>query len=106
MVVGQDQKSLGALIVPNQEAVQKWAETQNPPLHEIDWNSKTIQDLFRKELNREVQNRPGYRADDRIGPFRLIREQFSMENGMLTQTLKIKRPVVTEHYRDMIDGMF
>jgi long-chain acyl-CoA synthetase len=106
MLVGQDQKSLGALIVPNQEAVQKWAETQNPPLHEIDWNSKTIQDLFRKELNREVQNRPGYRADDRIGPFRLIREQFSMENGMLTQTLKIKRPVVTEHYRDMIDGMF
>jgi long-chain acyl-CoA synthetase len=53
-----------------------------------------------------VQNRPGYRADDRIGPFRLIQEQFSMENGMLTQTLKIKRPVVTEHYRDMIDGMF
>ncbi|MEG4532521.1 long-chain fatty acid--CoA ligase [Microcoleus sp. D2_18a_D3] len=106
MLVGQDQKSLGALIVPNAEAVQKWAETQNPPLHEIDWNSKTIQDLFRKELNREVQNRPGYRADDRIGPFRLIQEPFSIENGMLTQTLKIKRPVVTQHYRDMIDGMF
>ncbi|TAG66452.1 MAG: long-chain fatty acid--CoA ligase, partial [Oscillatoriales cyanobacterium] len=106
MVVGQDQKSIGALIVPNSEAVQKWAETQNPPIHEIDWNSKKIQDLFRQELNREVQNRPGYRADDRIGPFRLIQEPFSMENGMLTQTLKIKRPVVTEHYRDMIDGMF
>ncbi|MEG4068646.1 long-chain fatty acid--CoA ligase [Microcoleus sp. Pol11C2] len=106
MLVGQDQRSVGALIVPNQEAVQKWAETQNPPLHEIDWNSKTIQDLFRKELNREVQNRPGYRADDRIGPFRLIQEPFSIENGMLTQTLKIKRPVVTQHYRDMIDGMF
>ncbi|MEG4396985.1 long-chain fatty acid--CoA ligase [Microcoleus sp. BROC3] len=106
MLVGQDQKSVGALIVPNQEAVQKWAETQTPPLHEIDWNSKTIQDLFRKELNREVQNRPGYRADDRIGPFRLIQEPFSIENGMLTQTLKIKRPVVTQHYRDMIDGMF
>ena len=106
MLVGQDQKSVGALIVPNTEAVQKWAETQNPPIHEIDWNSKTIQDLFRKELNREVQNRPGYRADDRIGSFRLILEPFSMENGMLTQTLKIKRPVVTEHYRDMIDGMF
>ncbi|MEO6862481.1 MAG: long-chain fatty acid--CoA ligase, partial [Microcoleus sp.] len=106
IVVGQDQKSIGALIVPNPEAVQKWAETQNPPIHEIDWNSKIIQDLFRQELNREVQNRPGYRADDRIGPFRLIQEPFSMENGMLTQTLKIKRPVVTEHYRDMIDGMF
>ncbi|MBE9094770.1 long-chain fatty acid--CoA ligase [Tychonema sp. LEGE 07203] len=106
IVVGQDQKSIGALIVPNPEAVLKWGETQNPPIQEIDWNSKTIQDLFRQELNREVKNRPGYRADDRIGPFRLIQEPFSMENGMLTQTLKIKRPVVTEHYRDMIDGMF
>lgn len=106
MVVGQDRKSVGALIVPNTEAVEKWAETQNPPIHEIDWNSKTIQDLFKKELSREVQNRPGYRADDRIGPFQLILEPFSMDNGMLTQTLKIKRPVVTEHYRDMIDGMF
>ncbi|MGB3265924.1 MAG: long-chain fatty acid--CoA ligase [Microcoleus sp.] len=106
IVVGQDQKSIGALIVPNPEALLKWGETQNPPIQEIDWNSKQIQDLFRQELNREVKNRPGYRADDRIGPFRLIQEPFSMENGMLTQTLKIKRPVVTEHYRDMIDGMF
>ncbi|MBE9163378.1 MULTISPECIES: long-chain fatty acid--CoA ligase [Microcoleaceae] len=106
IVVGQDQKSIGALIVPNSEAVLKWGETQSPPIQEIDWNSKIIQDLFRQELNREVKNRPGYRADDRIGPFRLIQEPFSMENGMLTQTLKIKRPVVTEHYRDMIDGMF
>jgi long-chain acyl-CoA synthetase len=53
-----------------------------------------------------VKDRPGYRPDDRIGPFRLILEPFSIENGMLTQTLKIRRPVVQERYRDMIDGMF
>lgn len=106
MLVGQDQKSLGALIVANHEAVQKWGASQNPPIQEIDSHSKAIQDLFRKELNREVQNRPGYRPDDRIGPFRLILEPFSIENGMLTQTLKIKRPVVMERYRDMINEMF
>jgi long-chain acyl-CoA synthetase len=33
-------------------------------------------------------------------------EPFSIENGMMTQTLKIKRPVVTERYRDIINGMF
>ncbi|MBD2180956.1 AMP-binding protein [Planktothrix sp. FACHB-1355] len=120
MLVGQDKRSLGALIVPNTEALQKWASSQNLRLHlpeetvsleassnqEIDLDSKIVQDLFRQELNREVQNRPGYRPDDRIGPFRLILEPFSIENGMMTQTLKIRRPVVMERYSDSIDAMY
>ncbi|WYL92509.1 MAG: AMP-binding protein [Gloeotrichia echinulata IR180] len=118
MLVGQDQRSIGALIVPNIEALEKWAETQNLnlsihnnnvtalPSQKTDLESKIIQDLFRKELNREVQNRPGYRADDRIGPFKLILEPFSIENGLMTQTLKVRRHIVAERYRDIIDGMF
>jgi long-chain acyl-CoA synthetase len=35
-----------------------------------------------------------------------LSEPFTIDNGMLTQTLKIKRPVVTERYRDMINEMF
>jgi long-chain acyl-CoA synthetase len=118
MLVGQDQRSLGALIVPNIEALEKWAFNQNLEMciendnvpqttsQKIHLGSKIIQDLFRQELNREVQNRPGYRPDDRIGSFKLILEPFSIENGMMTQTLKIRRHVITERYRDIIDGMF
>ncbi|HIK12465.1 MAG TPA: AMP-binding protein [Oscillatoriaceae cyanobacterium M33_DOE_052] len=114
MLVGQDQKFLGALIVPNLEALQKFLDDQGASVQisaatkgqSIDLESKMVQDLFRQELNREVKNRPGYRADDRIGVFRLLTEPFSMENGMLTQTLKIKRPVVTERYQDLIEAMF
>ncbi len=119
MLVGQDEKVIGALIVPNLEALQQWAATQGsfvqPPdqskptpvgLQEIGLEDKTVQDLFRQELNREVKNRPGYRADDRVGPFRLLTEPFSIENGLLTQTLKIRRAVVTDRYRGMIDEMF
>jgi long-chain acyl-CoA synthetase len=124
MLVGQDERSIGALIVPNLDALQQWAASQNLSLrlpesvanpsetpHDefrtvIDLQSKEIQSLFRSELNREVKNRPGYRPDDRIGVFELILEPFSQENGMMTQTLKIKRPVVTERYRDIINGMF
>ncbi|MEH1998632.1 MAG: long-chain fatty acid--CoA ligase [Nostoc sp.] len=118
MLVGQDQRSLGALIVPNLEAIEKWAASQNltldtpndqvisSPSQKIDLESRMIQDLFRQELNREVQNRPGFRPDDRIGTFKLILEQFSIENGLMTQTLKVRRHVVTERYRDIIDGMF
>ncbi|MFN6472694.1 MAG: AMP-dependent synthetase/ligase [Nostoc sp. SerVER01] len=118
MLLGQDQRSLGALIVPNLEALEKWAATQNLTLdiqsdaptssssQKIDLESKMIQDLFRQELNREVQNRPGYRPDDRIGPFKFILEPFSIENGLMTQTLKVRRHIVVERYRDIIDGMF
>jgi len=124
MLVGQDQRSLGALIVPNLEALQQWVASQHldlrlpdsvanrsdaPPEEfrtAIDLHSKEVQSLFRNELNREVKNRPGYRPDDRIGPFELILEPFSLENGMMTQTLKIRRPVVMERYRDIINGMF
>lgn len=118
MLVGQDQKVIGALIVPNIETLQQWATNQSlyvelpdqaaaPTGSElIGLEDKRVQDLFRQELNREVKNRPGYRPDDRIGPFRLLSEPFSIDNGALTQTLKIRRAVVTDRYRGMINEMF
>jgi long-chain acyl-CoA synthetase len=107
-LVGQDQKVLGALIVPNAEALEKWAieqgitETHSSPL----MTHPSVQDLFRQEVNRLVKDRPGYRPDDRIGPIRLIAEPFTIENGLLTQTLKIRRNVVMERYQGIIDEMF
>lgn len=110
MLLGQDQKVLGALVVPNLEALEGWASSNGVTLRRadqsLDLEQKPIQTLFRQELNREVSNRPGYRPDDRIGPFRLLSEPFSMENGLLTQTLKVRRNVVSDRYRSMIDGMF
>jgi long-chain acyl-CoA synthetase len=125
VLVGQDQKALGALIVPNSEALQQWAISQNlipaPTAQATNpasssepnildnpqiINNTQVIDLFRDELNREVKNRPGYRIDDRIAAIKLIPEPFSIENGLLTQTLKIRRPVVMERYHGMIDEMF
>ncbi len=107
VLVGQDQKSLGALIVPNSEALQVWLNSQNLPLESAtDVNNTQVLDLLRDELSREVKNRPGYRADDKIAVIKLIAEPFSIENGLLTQTMKIRRPVVMERYHGMIDEMF
>jgi long-chain acyl-CoA synthetase len=103
MLVGQDQKSLGALIVPNMEALAQWAERKGVP---YDLNSPPVQDLFKAELKREVANRPGYRPDDRIGPFALIEEPFSIENGLLTQKLSLKRHVVSDRYGTIIASLF
>ena len=123
MLVGQDQRNLGALIVPNLEALQQWAIANNNTLAlsgdqladipkapesatAIKIEGDEVIGLFRQELAREVKNRAGYRPDDRIGVFRFVLEPFSVENGLLTQTLKVRRPVVADRYRDMIDGMF
>jgi long-chain acyl-CoA synthetase len=124
VLVGQDAKYLGALIVPNVEALGVWATSQNlrlnlashpaiestlptnPNLPAIDLDSSQINDLFRAELNREVKNRPGYRPDDRIAVFRSILEPFSIDNGILTQTLKIRRNVVMDRYQHTIDEMY
>ncbi|MEM8638472.1 MAG: AMP-binding protein [Cyanobacteria bacterium P01_G01_bin.54] len=114
MVVGQDQKQLGALIVPNLEALQQWLDRQqvNLTLPELgssdhqDLDHPTLQALFAAELRERIKDRPGYRRDDQIGVFRLILDPFTIENGMLTQTLKVRRPVVSDRYHAMIDGMF
>ena len=100
MLVGQDQKVLGALVVPNLEALEQWKGGT------VDLKETAVQDLFRQELARLIKERPGYRPDDRIGNFRLLAEPFSIENGLLTQTLKIRRNVVMERYQGMIDEMF
>ncbi|MBE9044102.1 AMP-binding protein [Pleurocapsales cyanobacterium LEGE 10410] len=117
MLVGQDQRALGALIVPNLETLQQWITEQKLDLKLPSSNSaesiahsglndRAIADLYRNELNREVQNRPGYRADDRISTFRFVTEPFSQENGTMTQTFKIKRPVIRDKYQHLIDEMF
>jgi long-chain acyl-CoA synthetase len=111
MLVGQDQKQLGALIVPNFEAILIDAEAagiavkpdQTPP---IALDTPELIKLLRRELDREVRDRPGFRTDDRIGPIRVIAENFSIDNGQMTQTLKIKRPVVTDRYHELIEAMF
>jgi long-chain acyl-CoA synthetase len=100
MLVGQDQKVLGALIVPNLEALE--THLGSTP----DLTSKAVQELFQQEITQRIKSRPGYRSDDRIGSFRLLDEPFSVENGLVTQTLKVKRNVVTDRYATTIAEMF
>ena len=104
MLVGQDQKSIGALIVPNKEALEQWANGKGIDISDL--NSKPIQDLFKKELKREIANRPGYRPDEQIKTFALLDDPFTIENGLLTQTLKVKRNKVRDRYQETIDRLY
>lgn len=109
VLVGQDQKQLGVLIVPNLSALE--ATGLIPPDSNLvsvlpELNQPKIRNLYREELTREVQNRPGYSINDRIGVFEFLPEPFTIENGFLTQTFKIRRNIVFERYQDIIVKMF
>lgn len=108
VIVGQDQKQLGALIYPALEALQSWATGQGIPFAsdaEL-LGSPAVRDLFKAELRQRIRQRPGYRADDQVGEFRFLPEPLSIDNGLMTQTLKIRRLQVTERYQDWVQEMF
>jgi long-chain acyl-CoA synthetase len=105
VVVGQDQKRLGALIYPNLEAIAAWARSLDIPEDNLLHHAK-VRDLLAEELKQRVQQRPGYRSDDTIADFRLVPEPFTPENGLMTQTLKIKRNQVTENYAHLVADMY
>jgi long-chain acyl-CoA synthetase len=110
VLVGQDQKQLGALLVPNLAALE--AAGLIPPESELGavlltlQSDRKIQTLYRDEIAREIKNRPGYSVNDRIGVFEFLPEPMAIANGLMTQTFKIRRNVVTERYQDIIDRMF
>jgi long-chain acyl-CoA synthetase len=109
MLVGQDQKQLGLLIVPNLSALE--AANLIPADAELAdilplLNEPKIRNLYRDELNREIQNRPGYSINDRIGVFAFLPDPFTIDNGCLTQTFKIRRNIICDRYQDTIVKMF
>ena len=61
--------------------------------------------LLMRECNRLLQQRNGARADERLAGVVLV-EPFSIENGLLTQTLKQRRDRITARDQPLIDGLY
>jgi len=104
MLTGQDQKALGAVVVPETEALELLASETGMDISDL--NNKQVIDFYQKEINRFIKNRSNYRSYEILSTIRLISEQFSTDNGLLTQTLKIKRLSVVERYSELISDMF
>ena len=108
MVVGQDQKFLGALIVPNVDALEKYA-TQN----EIAWvaredllaNSQILEHIS-DEINSRVNGKRGFRLFERVFRFKLIQKHFEVGQELTIGTQKLKRDVVSQMYRKEITELF
>lgn len=105
MVVGENQKFAAALIVPNFENLKTWCEENHISFTtntEMVQNKKVI-DRYRKE----VDNYNKFFGDyEKIKRFELLDHEWTIEDGEVTPSLKIRRKAIAEHYQDLIDGMF
>ena len=108
MLVGQDERQLGALVVPRADAIKAWASSQGcDPGDDLGGHSgdQRLLKLLRGELNRLLADRAGSRADERLAGVALV-APFSIENGLLTQTLKQRRDRITERDRSSIESLY
>ena len=89
-----------ALIVPDRAAVEKWAQEQgiDGALDAVLTHAKT-QELFTGQIERYSQD---FKKYEQPRNFRLIAEEFTVDNGMLTPKMSLKRQVVQDRYADEI----
>ena len=105
MVVGSERKYVGSLIVPSIPNVKEWArqngiaETDNDALLR---NPKVI-DLF-KDLVESFNKY--FNHVEQVKKFELLPSEWSVDGGELTPTLKLKRRVIMEKYKDAIDRIY
>lgn len=104
-IIADQRKYVSALIVPEYTQVEAYAQSKG-----IQYTDRKdllekpeIQELFRMRIDTLQQEFAHY---EQIKKFTLLPEPFSMEKGELTNTLKIKRPVLMKNYAEQIEKMY
>lgn len=103
MIVGQDQKHLGALIVPALDGFRA-AGLIAANLLELAASPKA-RALMESEIRRLISLEQGFKSFERIADFRFVTKPFEVGQEM-TATFKLKRHIVTKQYASLIEEMF
>ena len=105
MVVGSGRKMPTALIQPNVEFVLKWLDDKGincDSLNNAVKETKLIQ-VFQSEI--DVHNQY-FGSWEQIKKFKLTPNEWTIVDGHLTPTMKLKRKVIAEKYSDLIESMY
>ena len=105
MVVGENQKFAGAIIYPNFEHIQDWCKEKGEkcPSKEEIIEREDIKKVIKEHIN---QFNKQFGSHEQIKVFRLIADEWTVESGLVTAKMSIRRPKVIEAYKDLIEEMF
>ncbi len=104
-VIGDQRKFVSALVVPNYHLLENYAKSNNIPFK--DRSELANNGYIHKFIESHIESHQKELASfEKIKRFTLLTEPFSMESGELTDTLKLRRRVVAEHYAAQIDAMY
>lgn len=104
-VHGDRKPFLTALLVPNLERIIEYAREKQIDYYDMD--DLVIHEPVRKLFEQRVADINGKLARyEGIKKFVILPRDFSIEGGELTPTLKLRRKVIYEKYKDKIEGMY
>jgi len=106
MVVGDDQKFVSAVVVPNFDGVRKWADGEGIDLPD-DPGAVCRDDRVYERIQREVDSvNENFESYEQIKQFRLVATEFTEDNDLLTPTMKKKRRNILDRFADTIGDMY
>jgi long-chain acyl-CoA synthetase len=105
MVVGDGKKFVSALIVPSFPHLKSWMEKNGITFtsNEEAVNNTRIIEKFKEAVDEKNTN---FGHTEQIKKFRLVPEEWTIQGGQLTPTMKLKRKVISERYKDLIDAIY
>lgn len=105
MVVGSGRRMPTAVIQPNVDHVIEWLKEKGIECNSL---SKAIQEtILKDEILKDVENHnQNFGSWEQIKKIELTPDVWSIDDGHLTPTMKLKRKVVTEKYKDLIEKMY
>lgn len=105
VVLGENQKFVAALIVPDFSAVKEWCESEKIIYSHPDEmiQNLNVKNLIKSEIDRYNQE---LSKTEHIVKFELLADEWSQDNGLLTPTLKVRRNKISKKYADLIQKIF
>ncbi|MBQ2950530.1 MAG: long-chain fatty acid--CoA ligase [Prevotella sp.] len=104
-IIADQRKYVSALIIPEYRMLEEYAKEKGIAFENRQQlcDNEQIHEMLKERIDTIQQQLAQY---EQIKRFTLLPEPFSMEKGELTNTLKIKRRVLNENYKELIDKMY